>query len=65
MPKTKTKKSFKNRFKVTPRGKVVTQGSYSSHLKEKKRKSRLRRQKEPIILNKTESIKVKRQLGLK
>jgi len=45
--KQKIKKGASKRFKKTAAGKLLRRGGYSSHLKEKKGKSRLRRQKEP------------------
>ena len=45
MPKQKTRKSISKRFKVTKTGKVLRRGSAIRHLRVKKSKSRIRRQK--------------------
>ncbi len=50
--KIKTKKAVAKRFKVTRKGKVIKGHAYSSHLKRKKTKSRIRRQKEPSLVSK-------------
>jgi large subunit ribosomal protein L35 len=47
MPKGKTKKVVAKRFKITKRGKVIRGRQMGRHLKIKKSKSRIRRQKEP------------------
>lgn len=64
MPKKKIKKSVSRRFKVTKTGKVLFSHQYKSHLKMNKRKSRLRRQKEPGVLSKPFAKKVKKMLGV-
>lgn len=43
--KAKTKKIVQKRFKITKSGKVLHRGQMIRHLKVKKRKSRVRRQK--------------------
>ena len=45
MPKQKTRKSVAKRFKVTKTGKVLRRGSAIRHLRTKKSKRRIRRQK--------------------
>jgi len=45
--KQKTRKTIKKRFKITAGGKLLRGHAYSSHLKRKKSKARIRRQKEP------------------
>ena len=66
MPKTKQKvrKSAAKRFKVTKTGKVMFGHQYGSHLKLHKSKRRLRRQKEPAVLEGEFAKKVKRMLGV-
>ena len=59
----KTRKTISKRFKVTSTGKLIRGHAYSSHLKMKKKKSRIRRQKEPQILNKSFSKKIRRLIG--
>lgn len=57
------KKSISRRFKITKRGKVLFSHQYKSHLKLKKSKRRLRRQKEPGVLRGKFARKVKRMFG--
>ena len=62
MPKQKTRKAFKKRFRITKKGKVLGSRSMRRHLMgdrspKKKRQSRLR-----ILLNRTESRDVKTAL---
>ena len=45
MPKQKTRKSIAKRFKVTKTGKVLRRGSAVRHLRAKKSKRNIRRQK--------------------
>lgn len=61
--KLKVKKSVSSRFKVTKTGKVMFKHQYNSHLKGKKSKSRIRRQKEPGILTGEFARKIKMLLG--
>jgi len=61
--KLKIKKSVAKRFKVTKTGKVLFRGSHIRHLRRKKSKSNLRRQKVPQRLRGVMAQKVKRDLG--
>ena len=61
--KKKVKKSVARRFKVTKTGKVMFSHQYQGHLKKNKRKSRIRRGKEPGELAKPFAKKVKKMLG--
>ena len=63
MRKKKIKKSVSKRFKVTKTGKVLFKHQMASHLKLKKSKSRIRRQKEPGKLEGKFAKKVKKMLG--
>ncbi|MEX2013032.1 MAG: 50S ribosomal protein L35 [Candidatus Levyibacteriota bacterium] len=65
MPKKKIKRSVSRRFKVTKTGKVLFSHQYKSHLKLKKSKSRIRRQKETGVLKGAFAKKIKRLLGTK
>ena len=66
MPKTKQKvrKSAAKRFQVTKTGKVLFGHQYGSHLKLHKSKRRLRRQKEPAVLEGRFAKRVRRMLGV-
>ena len=61
--KQKVRKSAAKRFKVTKTGKVMFGHQFSSHLKRKKSKSRLRRQKEPAVLEGAFAKRVRRMLA--
>lgn len=61
--KQKTKKTAAKRFKVTSTGKLLRGHAYSSHNKNKKTKSRLRRQKEPVTVAKGFEKTMKRLVG--
>lgn len=62
MPKIKTRKSVKNRFRITKTGKVLHRGQMGRHLKAKKSKSRQRRQKRIKQLSGTFAKKIKKML---
>ena len=61
--KQKTRKTAAKRFKVTSKGKLLRGHAYSSHLKRKKSRSRIRRQKEPTIVFKGVARKIKSLIG--
>lgn len=61
--KQKTKKSATKRFKQTRSGKILRGHAYSSHLKRKKSKSRLRRQKEPAKVTRGFKKTIKHLIG--
>lgn len=62
MPKMKTKTAAKKRFKITKTGKVMRGHQNSRHLRIKKSKSRIRRQKEPAKLKGRQAKLIKRML---
>lgn len=64
MPKRKVRKSVSKRFKITKTGKVMFAHHYSGHLKLHKSKSRLRRQKEPGMMEGEFAKKIKQMLGV-
>lgn len=61
--KIKTRKSVAKRFRVTKTGKVMFRGSHIRHLRRKKSKSNIRRQKVPQQLKGKMAKKVKKILG--
>lgn len=61
--KLKVRKSVKKRFRLTPTGKIVFRGSHVRHLRRKKKKANLRRQKVAQTLDKTRAKKIKKLLG--
>lgn len=64
MPKMKTVKSVKDRFKVTGRGKIIRRKTGHRHLKSNKSNTSLRRGKIPILVTGTMEVKVKRMLQI-
>jgi len=62
--KQKVRKSAAKRFKVTKTGKVMFGHQYGSHKKLNKSRSRLRRQKEPGVLEGEFAKRVRRMLGV-
>ncbi|OGY22261.1 MAG: 50S ribosomal protein L35 [Candidatus Woykebacteria bacterium GWB1_45_5] len=61
--KQKTKKAAKKRFKLTATGKLLRGHAYSSHLKRKKTKKRIRAQKEPAKVSAGFRRKIEKFLG--
>ncbi|RKY39534.1 MAG: 50S ribosomal protein L35 [Candidatus Omnitrophota bacterium] len=62
--KLKIRKSVEKRFKLTGKGKIRRNKAYGSHLLTKKRSKRMRRLKTPDLVNKVETKKIKKLLGL-
>lgn len=64
MPKkVKSRKSLAKRFKITPTGKIMFRGSHIRHLRRKKSKSNIRRQKVNQEMTGAWKIKIKKLLG--
>jgi large subunit ribosomal protein L35 len=63
MPKMKSHSGAKKRFRVTPTGKVRGRSAFTSHILEKKRPKRKRRQAEPAVISKPDVKRVRRLLG--
>ena len=65
MPKQKTKKSVFKRIKITSSGKILRKHQLGSgHLKRKKSKGALNRQKKTNIFFKGEARKLRKIIGL-
>jgi len=62
MPKAKTKKAAAKRFSMTKHGKISRRHQMASHLKIKKRKYRLYRQKREGQISKPDQKRIKRML---
>ncbi len=60
MPKVKSKRSAKKRFKVTATGKVKRFKAFKSHLLIGKNAKRRRNLRKPTLVDKTELKKVRR-----
>ena len=64
MPKVKTKKIVRNRFKITKTGKIMHRAQGARHLRSKKNKARQRRQDAPQQVTTTKfAVMVKRFLN--
>jgi len=61
--KLKIKKSIRNRFEVTPTGKVMRVSSFNRHLRRKKSKKQLRRLKGKKQVFGRLAIKLRKLLG--
>jgi large subunit ribosomal protein L35 len=64
MPKMKTNKSAKKRFKITGTGKVKRGHAMKSHILTKKAPKRKRHLRKAEIASKGDSRRVKRMLGM-
>jgi large subunit ribosomal protein L35 len=62
MPKVKTHKGLKKRFKITARGNVVHMQAGKSHLMSDKTGKKVRQLRRPAVLNPTQAKLVKRLL---
>lgn len=63
MKKKKIKKSVTKRFKVTKTGKVIFSHQYKGHLMRKKSRRKIRRMKEPGVLQGAFAKRIKRLLA--
>ncbi len=63
MPKMKTHKGLKKRFKITANGKVRYKRSNSNHLMSGKSGNRCRGMRRPAIMKGTVQKRIKRALG--
>ncbi len=64
MPKLKTHSGTKDRVRVTKNGVVRARKSHASHFLQKKSGARKRLMSGLITMNKTNSDKIKKQLGV-
>ena len=65
MPKQKTSRAAKKRFKVTGAGKLLRRRAMKSHLLEKKSAKRKRRFRQQDEVSGTDAREVRRMLGLR
>ena len=65
MPKQKTSKAAKKRFKVTGAGKLLRRRAMKSHLLEKKSAKRKRRFRHQDAVSGSDAREVRRMLGLR
>ncbi|MEZ5323003.1 MAG: 50S ribosomal protein L35 [Microthrixaceae bacterium] len=64
MPKMKTHRGAKKRFKITGSGKIMRRQANRSHILEKKPSKRTRRLAAEVELPKGDAARVRRQLGI-
>ena len=64
MPKIKTNRATKKRYRVTAKGKVKRGKAYGAHLLSSKTRKRKRRLRKGTLVHKTEEHRAKRLLGL-
>lgn len=65
MPKQKTRKSIRKRIKITSKGKILRRHQLGSgHLKRKKTKGALNRQKKTSVFFRGESKRFRKVIGL-
>ncbi|MDI6808312.1 MAG: 50S ribosomal protein L35 [Candidatus Eisenbacteria bacterium] len=64
MPKIKTNRASRKRFKVTAKGRVKRGKAYGAHLLSSKTRKRKRRLRRATLVHATEEHRAKRLLGL-
>lgn len=64
MPKIKNSKSVRDRFKISKNGKIMRRKIGQRHLKSNKRRTNLRRGKEPIQVTGALEKKLKKLLSI-
>lgn len=64
MPKIRTHRGAKKRFKETKKGKIKRFQAFTGHLKIKKSSKRKRNLRKSILLNKADRKRIKRLLSL-
>lgn len=63
MPKMKSHRGAKKRFKVTATGKIRRRRAFANHILEKKNSKRKRRLKSPTVVASADTKSVRRMLG--
>jgi len=63
MPKLKTNRSARKRFRVTATGKIKRTRAYASHILTKKTTKRKRTLRRPTVVAKADAHRVRRMLG--
>ncbi|MCK6600881.1 MAG: 50S ribosomal protein L35 [Bacteroidetes bacterium] len=64
MPKVKTNKSAKKRFKVTGTGKVLRAKAFARHILTSKSRKRKRGLRKVLVMAEVDQPRVKRMLGM-
>ncbi len=63
MPKQKSKRGARKRFKLTGSGKVTRRKAFKSHILTKKHPKRKRRLRKGIVLSSADAPRIRRLLG--
>ncbi|MFN2526125.1 MAG: 50S ribosomal protein L35 [Actinomycetota bacterium] len=63
MPKMKSHRGAKKRFKVTSTGKIRRRRAFANHILEKKTAKRKRRLNSPTVVAPADANKIRRMLG--
>ncbi len=64
MPKLKTNRGARKRFKVTGTGKIKRIKAYASHILTKKSSKRKRKLRKSTLVSKSDARRVRRMLGI-
>lgn len=64
MPKIKTNRGARKRFRVTASGKIKRAKAYSSHILTKKSSKRKRKLRKSTVVSEADSRRVRRMLGM-
>lgn len=64
MPKLKTNRGARKRFKVTGAGKIKRVKAYASHILTKKSRKRKRKLRRATIVSESDAKRVRRMLGI-
>ena len=63
MPKQKTKRAARKRFKLTGTGKVTRRKAFKSHILTKKHPKRKRRLRKGIVMSSADAPRIRKLLG--
>lgn len=64
MPKIKTNRGARKRFRVTASGKIKRAKAYTSHILTKKSSKRKRKLRKSAVVSEVDSRRVRRMLGM-
>ena len=64
MPKIKTNRGARKRFRVTASGKIKRAKAYTSHILTKKSSKRKRKLRKSTVVSEVDSRRVRRMLGM-
>jgi large subunit ribosomal protein L35 len=64
MPKIKTNRGAAKRFRLTGNGKIRRQKAFTNHILTKKSSKRKRKLRKQTLASKSDSIRIRRMLGI-